>query len=91
MAIAEQTHNFGPIPGISKNSDMVTAVAVVAILIFMVVPLPAMVLDLLISINITFALVILLASMYTVSPLELSSFPSILLLITLPGYVHLGP
>ena len=83
MAIVEQTSNFTPIPGISKNSDMVTAVAVVAILIFMVIPLPSMLLDLLISFNITFALVILLASMYTVSPLELSSFPSILLLITL--------
>src|SRR5210317_1816632 len=83
MAIAEQTQNFGLIPGISTNSDMVTAVAVVAILIFMVIPLPPMVLDLLISFNITFALVILLASMYTISPLELSSFPSILLLITL--------
>jgi len=83
MAIAAQTNNFELIPGISKNSDMVTAVAVVAILIFMVIPLPAMLLDLLISFNITFALVILLASMYTISPLELSSFPSILLLITL--------
>jgi flagellar biosynthesis protein FlhA len=83
MAIAEQINNIGLIPGISKNSDMVTAVAVVAILIFMVIPLPTMMLDLLISFNITFALVILLASMYTVSPLELSSFPSILLLITL--------
>ena len=54
-----------------------------AILIFMVIPLPPMFLDLLISFNITFALVILLASMYTLRPLELSAFPSILLLITL--------
>ena len=83
MAIAEQTSNYTQIAGISRNSDMVTAMAVVAILVFMVIPLPSMVLDLLISFNITFALVILLASMYTVSPLELSSFPSILLLITL--------
>jgi len=83
MAIAEQAQNFGLIPSISKNSDMVMAVAVVAILIFMVIPLPSVVLDLLISFNITSALVILLASMYTISPLELSSFPSILLLITL--------
>jgi flagellar biosynthesis protein FlhA len=83
MAIAGQIQNTGQIPGISKNSDMVTAVAVVAILIFMVIPLPSMVLDLLISFNISFALIILLASMYTKSPLELSSFPSILLLITL--------
>jgi flagellar biosynthesis protein FlhA len=83
MAIAEQTSDYSPISSISNNSDMVTAVAVVAILIFMVIPIPPMLLDLLISFNITFALVILLASMYTVSPLELSSFPSILLLITL--------
>ena len=83
MAIAQQVENIGLIPGVSKNSDMVTAVAVVAILIFMILPLPPMVLDLLICFNIGFALVILLASMYTTSPLELSSFPSILLLITL--------
>jgi flagellar biosynthesis protein FlhA len=42
-----------------------------------------MLLDLLISFNITFALIILLASMYTLRPLELSAFPSILLLVTL--------
>ena len=57
--------------------------AVVAILVFMVIPLPPMLLDLLISFNITFSLVILLASMYTVRPLDLSAFPSILLLATL--------
>ena len=59
------------------------AVAVVAILVFMIIPLPPMLLDLLISFNITFAMIILLASMYTLRPLELSAFPSILLLITL--------
>jgi len=83
MAIAENTQYAGQLPGITKNSDITIAVAVIAILIFMVIPLPAMLLDLLISFNITFALIILLASMYTLRPLELSAFPSILLLITL--------
>jgi len=83
MAIAEQTQYTGQLPAISKNSDIPMAVAVVAILVFMVMPLPPMLLDLLISFNITFALIILLASMYTLRPLELSSFPSILLLVTL--------
>ena len=68
---------------LTKNSDLFMAVAVVAILVFMVIPLPTMLLDLLISFNITFAMVILLASMYAVRPLDLSAFPSILLLITL--------
>ncbi|MCK5418864.1 MAG: flagellar type III secretion system protein FlhA, partial [Desulfobacterales bacterium] len=59
------------------------AVAVVGILVFMVMPLPPMLLDLLLSFNITFSLVIILASMYVQRPLELSAFPSILLLATL--------
>jgi len=83
MAVAEQTRYRPKIPGITKNSDISLAVAVVGILVFMVIPLPSMLLDLLISFNITFALIILLASMYTLRPLELSAFPSILLLVTL--------
>jgi len=83
MTVAEQTRYSPKIPGITKNSDISLAVAVVGILAFMVIPLPSMLLDLLISFNITFALIILLASMYTLRPLELSAFPSILLLVTL--------
>jgi flagellar biosynthesis protein FlhA len=83
MATAEQAQFTGHLPAITKNSDISIAVAAVAILVFMVIPLPPMLLDLLIAFNITFALIILLASMYTMRPLELSAFPSILLLITL--------
>ena len=83
MSVAEQTRYSLKIPGITKNSDITLAVAVVGILVFMVIPLPSMLLDLLISFNITLALIILLASMYTLRPLELSAFPSILLLVTL--------
>jgi flagellar biosynthesis protein FlhA len=83
MTAAENVQYGGRLPIIAKNSDLFMAVAVVAILVFMIIPLPPMLLDLLISFNITFALIILLASMYTLRPLELSSFPSILLLITL--------
>jgi flagellar biosynthesis protein FlhA len=49
----------------------------------MVMPLPTFLLDLLLSFSITFSLIILLASMYVQRPLDLSSFPSILLLATL--------
>ena len=59
------------------------AVAVIGILVFMVMPLPTLLLDLLLSFSITFSLIILLASMYVQNPLDLSAFPSILLLITL--------
>lgn len=68
---------------VAKNSDLLMAVAVIGILIFMVMPLPTFLLDLLLSFSITFSLIILLASMYVARPLDLSAFPSILLLVTL--------
>ncbi|MDJ0667214.1 MAG: flagellar biosynthesis protein FlhA [Desulfobacterales bacterium] len=68
---------------LDNNADIVMACLVVGILILMVMPLPAFILDLLLSLNITCAIIILLVGMYIVHPLELSSFPSILLLATL--------
>jgi flagellar biosynthesis protein FlhA len=81
--LANQTQFTDRLPFIAKNSDVFMAVAVVGILVFMVMPLPPMLLDLLLSFNITFSLVIILSSMYVRRPLELSAFPSILLLATL--------
>jgi flagellar biosynthesis protein FlhA len=81
--VADQTQITGQIPLVAKNSDLMMAVAVVGILVFMVMPLPTFLLDLLLSFSITFSLIILLASMYVQRPLDLSSFPSILLLATL--------
>lgn len=66
-----------------RNKDVVMPLLVVGILIIMIMPLPTFMLDLLLSLNITFALIILLASMYVTNPLELSAFPSILLISTL--------
>ena len=83
MAQANQNQIAGQFPLLTKNSDIYMAVAVVGILVFMVIPLPPVMLDLLLSFNITLGLVILLVSMYILRPLDLSAFPSILLLSTL--------
>jgi flagellar biosynthesis protein FlhA len=56
---------------------------VVGIVVLMVMPLPPIVLDLLLSFNITFALTILLVGTYLLRPLDFSSFPSVLLIATL--------
>jgi flagellar biosynthesis protein FlhA len=81
--LANQNQLTGQIPFVAKNSDVLMAVAVICILAFMVMPLPTLLLDLLLSFSITFSLIIILASMYVQHPLELSAFPSILLLVTL--------
>ncbi|MBI2371825.1 MAG: FHIPEP family type III secretion protein, partial [Deltaproteobacteria bacterium] len=49
----------------------------------MVVPLPTLVLDLLLTLNLGLSLVILVVAMYLLNPLQFSSFPSFLLLATL--------
>ncbi|MEO6944420.1 MAG: flagellar biosynthesis protein FlhA [Lacisediminihabitans sp.] len=58
-------------------------VGVVGIILLLVVPIPAWILDFLIIVNILFALIILLTSMFVKKPLDFSVFPSLLLVATL--------
>jgi flagellar biosynthesis protein FlhA len=67
----------------SRNSDLFMGLGAMGILMVMIIPIPPLFLDLLLSFNITFSLLILLMGMYVLKPLELSSFPTILLLTTL--------
>jgi flagellar biosynthesis protein FlhA len=74
------------IPGhtsLFKNADIFMGFAVMCILVVMIIPVPPMLLDVLLSFNITFSVVILLVGMYVIKPLDFSAFPSILLLATL--------
>lgn len=66
-----------------KLGDITMAIMAIVIIIMMVIPLPAALLDLLLVFNITFSLVILLISMNTEKPLDFSIFPSLLLIATL--------
>ncbi len=83
MAVAQSAPVIGLLPRLARNSDISLAGAVVGILAFMILPLPTFLLDLLLAFSITFSLVILLVAMHIQKPLELSAFPSILLLTTL--------
>src|ERR1700761_3621724 len=58
-------------------------IAVLGIVFAMITPLPAFLLDLLISGNITFSVIVLLVSLYITKPVEFSVFPTTLLLMTL--------
>jgi flagellar biosynthesis protein FlhA len=59
------------------------AIAVVGILIMLVIPLPTFLLDILLTLNISFGLLVLLIAMYIQKPLEFAIFPSLLLMVTL--------
>src|SRR5262249_48658486 len=66
-----------------KHSDLAGAVAVILVVSMMLVPLPPALLDIFIAANVTFALVIVIATMYVRRSLDFASFPSLLLLTTL--------
>ncbi|WIE80894.1 flagellar biosynthesis protein FlhA [Curtobacterium sp. MCSS17_016] len=63
--------------------QLAVPIGVVAIVLLLVVPVPAWVLDVLISVNIVFALMVLLTTMFVKKPLDFSVFPSLLLIATL--------
>ena len=64
-------------------SEIMAVIGVISVLIVMIIPLPPMILDFLLAINITLAITILLIAMYTLKPLDFSIFPSLLLVTTL--------
>ncbi|WP_116450155.1 flagellar biosynthesis protein FlhA [Blastococcus litoris] len=64
-------------------SKMAVPVGVVAIVLMLVVPLPAALMDMLIGLNLAVSLLILLVSMQIRKPLDFAVFPSLLLIATL--------
>ena len=68
---------------LSQTSGMWIAAATVLIIGLMIVPIPPELLDLLLTLNITAAVLILLTTLYTENALSFSVFPTLLLIITL--------
>ena len=65
------------------SAHLITPVIVITVVMVMIVPLPPMLLDLLLSIDIGLAVVLMLTAIYVREPIEFSVFPSLLLLLTL--------
>ena len=68
---------------IFNNIDVLFAFAVVGIVIMFIIPMPTIHMDLLLTANITFSMLIILVSIYINEPLQVSVFPSLLLFATL--------
>jgi len=65
------------------QSDVLLALGVIGILAVLILPLPPMVLDVMLALSITFAVLVLLVSLLIEKPLDLSAFPTILLIATM--------
>ncbi|WP_291635450.1 flagellar biosynthesis protein FlhA [Clostridium sp.] len=68
---------------IKDNLDVLVAFGVIGIILMIIIPLPPKLLDVIIALNITLAVVILLLTMFTTEVLQFSVFPTLLLITTL--------
>ena len=68
---------------LSQYNDMFIAVALALIIGMMIAPLPSMLLDMALVLNVGISVLIVLIAMYITEPLQFSVFPSLLLIITL--------
>src|SRR6185312_1641896 len=72
---------------VPRAMHLLAPAAAISVVLLMVLPLPPVLLDLLLSIDIALAVVLLLTAVYVREPIEFSVFPSLLLVLTL---VRLG-
>ena len=68
---------------LSNNTDVMVAAGIISILLIMIIPLPPIMLDMMLALNISLALVMLLVAVYMLQALEFAIFPSLLLMLTL--------
>src|SRR4029434_9759635 len=67
----------------SQAAQLLAPAAVMMVVLLMIIPMPSVVLDLLLSIDIGLAVTLLVTAIYVRQPVEFSVFPSLLLLLTL--------
>ena len=68
---------------VKNNLDVIVAFGVIGIVMMIIIPLPKIALDLLLALNITLSIMIILITMFTTNVLQLSVFPTLLLVTTL--------
>ena len=68
---------------IKNKMDILVGFGIIGIILMIIIPLPAFMLDVLLAVNIAFSVLILLLTLFSTSILQLSAFPTILLVSTL--------
>jgi flagellar biosynthesis protein FlhA len=83
MAAAAAKPASSSAPAGKGRAEIGLAIGVMFIIALLVIPLPSILLDLFLVTSISLSLVVLLSALYTTDPLDFSSFPALLLLLTL--------
>ncbi|MFZ4605579.1 MAG: flagellar biosynthesis protein FlhA [Caulobacter sp.] len=81
--LAGQRPSAGRVWGWLVRGEVGLAIGVICIIILLILPIPAFLLDILLSLSITSAVLILMTALLIKRPLEFSAFPTVLLVTTL--------
>ena len=68
---------------LSGRTDLIVAILMLVAIAMIIIPLPTWLVDLLIAVNIMLSMLVLLVVFYIEKPVEFSSFPSVILILTL--------
>lgn len=79
----DPTNWMGEANIIMRRKDIYFAIGIIAILIVLILPLPSFLLDFFLGISITLSVIILMTVLFVEKPLHMSSFPTILLIVTM--------
>lgn len=71
---------FGEISNLLRQGDIALALAVMGIIVVLILPMPAMFLDMLLAVSIVFSVLIMMTALFIQRPLEFSAFPTVLLI-----------
>jgi flagellar biosynthesis protein FlhA len=66
-----------------RSGDIALATGVMSLIVILIVPMPALLVDGLLAISIVFSVMILMTALFIQKPLEFSSFPTVLLIATM--------
>ena len=83
MATVDTKGFASNLSGLVKSPDVQFAIGVFGIILTMILPLPPIILDLMLSISVSLSFIVLLVAIYVKEPLEFSTFPTVLLVTTL--------
>ena len=83
MAPPVQTSQQKSVAMLLRRADLIFTAGLFATVLLLIVPIPPVILDLLLATNIGLSLLVLLAIIYVKDPPEFSSFPTLLLALTL--------
>ena len=74
---------LGRIFDLLRQSDILLAIGIMSIIVVLILPMPAVMLDILLAVSIVFSVLILMTALFIQKSLEFSAFPTILLIATM--------